>query len=375
MNYAITYHQSNAIGKTKGVAQATRRVCGVAQKAERCSRSEKGQAKSSPGSHATNGIIGLRFGPKLYEPKIVEDCKQPDQLERDFFKSLSKLAKHYNLQFKSFQEYTFPFNIALMLDHLRFKIKEIPNCQSVELMQDCGKAYLETEERYDTKATLYYIPVMPMYKLMKDKERKAVAQMILSVFAYLYHIIGIPYYRNTDSFLFWQYDMLKEWIICDGEEGEDLRQYMQEFDKAIWVGDFVKRKMINRESLNRFKDHINKFQPKDEFDKSSLEVAKEAFSLYTTFPGRDLFQNIPQIEESEEILRMDQYISFFADAEGMLADQLYDCITCEFQEYGLVEEPTIRKKFDGKKLPDNTLEFETRIFKMIDNLTFLLNHY
>ena len=46
----------------------------------------------------------------------------------------------------------------------------------------------------------------------------------------------------------------------------------------------------------------------------------------------------------------------------------------EFQEYASTEEPTIVKKFDGSDLTDINLDYEKRIFRLIEELIDLLNN-
>lgn len=47
----------------------------------------------------------------------------------------------------------------------------------------------------------------------------------------------------------------------------------------------------------------------------------------------------------------------------------------ELQEYGQMEEPTIVKRFDGSDITANTLEFENRVFALIEELIYILNNF
>ncbi len=40
-----------------------------------------------------------------------------------------------------------------------------------------------------------------------------------------------------------------------------------------------------------------------------------------------------------------------------------------------MEEPTINKVFDGSKISVGNLDFENRLFELLDDLSYLLNNY
>jgi len=72
---------------------------------------------------------------------------------------------------------------------------------------------------------------------------------------------------------------------------------------------------------------------------------------------------------------MQKYISFIADTKGWLYESLSDSINNEFNEYGAIEEPTITKQFDGIEITTNNLDFENRLFVLLDDLCTLLHNY
>lgn len=72
--------------------------------------------------------------------------------------------------------------------------------------------------RYNTGAILYYVKWFRCG--ITNPKRKKVAQLLQSVCSYLYHIVKIPYYRKQDSYLFWMYEMVTEWITSNDENEE-----------------------------------------------------------------------------------------------------------------------------------------------------------
>jgi len=378
MNYATTCHQNTALTEGSRFIPTIAKLCGLPQKTEDRRRDQKGQAKGRSDSHVANGIIGKQFLPKLHGCTILQDCKRPKKMERDLKQSLSQLAKHYQIEIMPLNGLGFPYNMALAFADVDEKLNGVPHWDAIQVVrEEGGKTFLVSQEHYNTNATIYYIPVVPLYRLCRDKKRRKNYLLLLSVFAYLYQVADIPYYRDESSYLFYQYDMLQDWVSCDDEESDCRGLYENDFKIASWAGDVVKHKIANPENLRLFKERIDAFKPQDASDEDCLKVALEAHRLYTDFPEATVRANIPEDngDEDEEILRMEQYISFCADFDGVLSDQLFDTINCEFNEYRIVEEPTTIKKFDGTSpIPKDSFAFESRLFKLIDKLVSLLNN-
>jgi hypothetical protein len=72
---------------------------------------------------------------------------------------------------------------------------------------------------------------------------------------------------------------------------------------------------------------------------------------------------------------MEKYISFIADTKGWLYESLSDTINNEFNEYGAMEEPTISERFDGSEIPTANLDFENRLFGLLNDLSGILYEY
>ncbi len=143
--------------------------------------------------------------------KTVRPAKKVEKIETDFYHSLSAVARHYNgFEPTDTRTFGYPYNIALSVweveNHLKRHVK---NWNSLRLVQDDkGKTFLISEEQYDTGTMLYYIPVIPLYKMLKNPSTKRAARLLLSVCSYLYHIADIPYYRQEDAYIYWQYEMI-----------------------------------------------------------------------------------------------------------------------------------------------------------------------
>ncbi len=154
-----------------------------------------------------------------------------------------------------------------------------------------------------------------------------------------------------------------------------------ELQKAEFVGDHTEQKIFNYKTLTAFEKRLNNFTCNEDFDEQCLIIARQAFAIYNQYPQESIFRNAKlrneeiDCDDENETIPMHKYISFWADSEGWLSDSLTDCINNDFNEYADVEEPTISKRFDGTALAGNNLNFESRLFDLLDELFYLLNTY
>ncbi|MDV3742483.1 hypothetical protein CMU17_17645 [Elizabethkingia anophelis] len=383
MNYATQHHIANyqhtRTETTTAIAPTVGRVRQLATKTKGRKPSAERQAEIRTNSNATNGILKCTFLPKLKTAQSVQACQKT---ERDFYKSLSKLAEHYSIEPMQTKNFEFPYNITLAMWDMETKVKRTNiNWNSFKLVQDSKKTYFTSEERYNTGTTLYYIPIIPLFKMLKDPKRKKTAKLLISVCSYLYHIADVPYYRQKDSYLYWQYEMHKDWVEQD-EETDETEAYKRELRNAEYIGDKIEQKLFNRSNLRVFEQRLNRFISVDMFDRECHEVSCNAFALFTEYPNASIFRNAPISEEDpynddyeNEAIGMEKYISFISDTRGWLYESLSDTINNEFNEYGAMEEPTISKQFDGSEIPTANLDFENRLFDLLNDLSGLLYEY
>ncbi|MBW7891583.1 MAG: hypothetical protein H3C48_11280 [Chitinophagaceae bacterium] len=381
MNHAIVYsgelNRTAPKAEAKKAAPAVGAVCRLDETPQRRRRNTQGQTEICSGSDAANGFLKCLFLPKLKERRTIQDSKKAKKTERDFYKSLFQLAIHYNIQPMQTRQYGYPYSIALALDDIRHQLmNKIEHWEGIRLLQDSRKTFIESTERYNTGATLFYTPVIPLYKLLKNRKRKHAAQLLLSVCTYLYSKADVPYYRQENSFLYWQYEMLKEWILND-EHTDETTSYLCEIQQAEYIGDCMEKKICNSANLKAFKQRLTKFTPKDAFDNDCWNLAGEAFCLYNKYPDTSIFKNaMPNGEgDMDNVVTMDRYVSFCADGKGWLNENLEQTVDSELSQYGQVEEPMIVKHFNGKTITNNSFDFETRIFSLVEELAYLLKNH
>jgi hypothetical protein len=385
MNYAQTHYignnQSTRTKKTKAVVPTIGRVCPLDAKTKRCKRDSERQTQISTNANVANGFLKTSFLPKLQETKTVQACEKTAKMEKDFYKSLFQLAKHYKIEPMQTNQFEYPYNLALAIWDVEEKLKQrVLNWQEIRLVQDSKKTFFISEEKYNTGTTLYYIPIEPLYQILHDPKLKRNAQLLISACSYLYHIADIPYFRQEESYLYWMYEMHKEWMEQD-EETEEAKVYKLEFSKAELIGDCIEQKIFNRINLQVFEQRLNAFKSLDTFDHECWQVACTAFALYKEYPQESIFRNAPikndteNEEDENETIGMEKYISFISHTKGWLYESIADSINSEFNEYGLMDEPTICKCFNSKDITNTCLDFENRLFTLLNDMCSLLYNY
>ena len=394
----MKYATKNNLGKSKNTrktkAKTTSptvgRICRLDEAGQKRFGNSERPTEISSDKSITNGFLKCTFLPKLKEnnaQKLASDEQNLTQIQRkntklesDFYQSFSQMAVHYRLNTMTTRHLGYPYNIALALDDIQKQLKnKVRDWEEIRLIEEKGKTYFVSEERYNTGAILYYIPIVPLYQLSKNPKRKQAVQLLQSVYSYLYHIAKVPYYRKQDSYLFWMYEMASEWITSD-DENDETPIYFSEIKQAEQIGDFMEQKIYNQNNLTRFKDHLKNFKAKDSFDNDCFMLARKIFSLYQQYPNATIYQNLQSNTETEEyesdtIVSMDKYISFCAKAKGLMFQTLFEAVNSDLQEYATMQEPRVIKKFAGRNITNNNLDFENRLFPLIEELIYILNNF
>ena len=385
MNYATDNHIGNSATarakKTKTASRTARRVYGLDAETKRRRRGAERQTKVSTCGDATDGFLKVSFLPRLQQRKTLQAGQDISKMESDFYSSLDSLAGHYSIMPMATRHFEYPYNMALAVWDLQEKLKKtVGNFSELRVLQDSHRTYLLSEEKYTTGTTLYYIPIEPIYQMLKDPKYKKNAHLLLSVCSYLYHIADVPYFRQQGSYLYWLYEMHREWTE-EEQDREENERYVREFDKAELIGDCIEKKIFSPMNLTILEKRLNGFKSRDAFDKQCLDIDKKVFAIYTDYPNESIFRNAPmndrdEDEETEdESIRMEKYISFVSDTKGWLYESIEESINNEFNEYGAMDEPTILKCFDGSELTENSLDFESRLLALLDDMCALLYNY
>ena len=404
----IGKNTTNRRTKTKTTAPTDRRIYLLDEAEQRHGRNTKRPKEISSCESASIGFLKNTFLPKFKEndfqksiPKSSRNVnhiqRKNAKTERNFYQSLSQLEEHYGIYPMETEDFEYPYNIVLSIWDIKKQLNEkIEHWDNTRLVENGDITYFTSSERYNTNATLYYIPVIPLYKMLKDKNRNKTAQLLLSVCSYLYRNVNIPYYRQEDSYLYWTYEMLNDWIEED-EEIHENDSSKKELRQAEIIGDFMEQKIFHTKNIEFFGQRLNQFKSKDDFDKECFQLSEKAYQLYNDYPDEQFLRNAKynniseqeiskqesldedndsyNYDDEEAVVSMDKYVSFYADDKGFIHQNIIDSVNNEFNEYGELQEPIIFKNFNGSPLNNDNLDFENCLFELINHLTFILSNY
>ena len=383
MNYATQHHTGHhpiAQQKTtRAITSTIGRVYGISTTSQRLQRNPKRQKAVSSNRPTPHGFLKTTFLPKLQvsEAQIKLSKKEVKQLERDFYNSVSELEKHYGISVLETKKYSYPYNLSLACWNAEQQLKKHSKSHcfdALQIVQEDAQIAVRVIEKYETGNCLYYIPIVPLFRLLKNPQKQQSAQLLLSIFCYLYRVVGVPFYREDDSYLYWFYDMITEWH-SEEEDSEEKEKTLSEIRKATCIGDCILQKIQSKENLIYWESRLQTFRVEDDFDQKCVTIATQFFDLYKQYENRHIYLNINRgYQESygEEYLTIDKYISFVADTNDSVFDQLFEVVNNDFSEYGEIEEPTIQKHFNGRKMTTENLDFENKVFKLITQLCQLL---
>ncbi len=374
--------------KTKRTAPTAKGLYGMDKSAKRQFGGSQGQAEIRTNLPTTDTFLKVCFKPKLNvnEASTKQSKRKISKTQRDFYKSLSQLSVHYGIEPMSTQGFDYPYNISLSLWDIEKQLRnKTENWDDIRLIKRGNKTFFALRERCSTGANLFYIPIIPLYLMLKDNSRRKTACLLLSVCAYLYRIADIPYYRQEGSYLFWIYEMLTEWIEQD-EEMDESHKCRKELKMAEIIGDVMEQKIAEQKNLLFFEQRLKAFRPKDKFDRQCFELAERTFELCCEYPNESIYRNTyynnavksedadeDEYYNEETTIAMDKYISFFAESDGLIYQNVIESVNNEFNEYADTQEPMVFKTFDGSDITNKSLDFENRLFKILNKLCALLN--
>lgn len=353
--------------------QATPRICSEPRQTAGCAGGAQGQADASTRHSTADGFLTHTFLP-LYEAE--EQMPLQQEVEIGYYSSLSLMGTLHGIEPLEYKEQPYPYNILLSYWDAKRKLNRQPIDTSLHIVRDDNeRVRLATKQVFSPEHTLYYIPVMPLFRLLRQREQKHCAELLLSVMAYFYHTVRIPYYREESSYLHYHYEINREWLAesaGDYEPGE-YEENMSDILKNEYVGDEMERKIYNRYQLEHFSERLQSFRPQSDFQRNCLRVALDAWELMQAYPDATVFRNVKDVDPDDEIASFEPYVSFVGDVDGWLYDNVERGVSDELNEYAETAEPCKVQIFDDPEADKATgLDFEYRLFELICELTTVL---
>ncbi|MNL09034.1 hypothetical protein D3C87_1297810 [compost metagenome] len=296
-------------------------------------------------------------------------------MERGFYASAVNLCSLYGMAQPPKSGLPFPFNLSRDLEGLQQQLKAMGEKVDLRLLETEEKTCLATVQTFSTQSTLFYLPVLPMLNLLEDRKRRAVGELLQSVFAYLLQVVGVPHFADDYGYLGGIYEMLSDWWSEDGyaeDEGERLAH--EAFFEQLWHHGTISLHLLSEKSaLADFGQRVVEFKCGNDAEHNFLETASGLLQLYRDYPERSIGAFISEpfgAEEHDGIIRWEQYLHFFYDFGQLVQDQLMDCINAELNECSLMEEPRHIQFFDTpQEKVTGGFDFEQRLFGLLHQLS------
>lgn len=361
------------------VIRQNRRARQKARPAAGRGRREKNKTPERARGAGGHGFLTHRFGPVMEDGDDL--LKNKARIERDFFASVSYLCSLYQIPVPVVRGQSYPLNLLNAFQQVKRQLASVAPGTEVEVIAtETGMACLATVQAYDTGCTLYYIPVRPLVDLLADPDRQQEAALLLYVFAYLYHVVDIPWFLHTGSFLDDIYEMLESWYTDTSEQEEEAAtlEALAVFERMNIEGDGLQERLRSLRSLRGWRKCLRNFTPSSPAGHALKAVAQSAWALNQAYPRRSFWDSIqPDIfyaEYDEERMRPDQYLSFFWDSRDDIYDALMDAVNVSLQECAVTEEPVSVQIFDQPQTTiTHSLDFEQKLFTLLGDLCALLN--
>lgn len=357
------------------MVQATRgrKFRGVVGQANERRRGHSKQAQKSTLAPATNGFLEHRFLP--VSENNHKELHAFIKVEREFFNSLSHLAELYQFSLPDVSGMAYPLNICHAFDFAKTCMKQINPDLHLFIFQE-QTTFIATAKSYNTGTCLYYLSIAPLIRLAAAGEYPQL-NILLSLFAYLYLVVKIPFYTDHYSYVGGQYETLTYWLMEDEEqEGDERLSHLKQINK---IGKKMLHQIDKCSHLNSLERRLSKFKISSPIDESLLEIGKGALQLMKDYPERGLFPFIGEgllNPNEEDRIYPETYLSFIYDENDCLHEDLFSTISEHLNNCGVIDEPMAFQFFTTPQQQEqHNLDFETKVFDLLDNLIDYLKNF
>jgi len=353
--------------------------------AKRCSSSAAGQKTVRAAEPVTNGFLNTLFPPRF---ETVRECPSMNAKEVNaLFTSFDRLANAYGLTPPEVQAIPYPLNVLQARHHLQQQLAE-QGREELLILNEKGKTFAAVLDEIENTSNLFYIPVKPLHDWLQTDDRTQASELLLAVFAYIYHVANIPYYRQAYSYIGEEYEMFQEWVLEPEEPEPDAESIAiceernRELEEAKQIGDHIEYLLLDRRHLKEFAQRLSAFTPADELEQECMEIARLSQALYKAFPKENIYRNISYNKPSEDeeyetypddVAPIEKYVHFVATGRGWLAELLEESVNTDLSEYAEMEKPICITLFNRSRKRGGNLHFERRLFSLIRRLCTFLN--
>lgn len=361
---------------------------GICKNTKNAQRRQEGYCRKASGR--SGGYAADHFLKQVFKTKAVgfysdKKLRFTKDVLREFNSSLFQLLVYYNIQFQLSNTGIGFLDCLINFRSLQSLLSESRKLELRLARDSRGRISLCTAETFPTGYCLYYIPVIPLYRFLKDKQfhrQKGATLVLLSACSYLFRYAGVSMYDDS-SYLGYQYDylegMTKEEIEYYPLDSEYAISNLQELKTAKAIRELVTLKLSNEQNLLYLEQRISNINHHSQYEQNCQLIGRKVLDLYQNHKDKNIFRYAACLKFRERddhyMTRMDQYISFLGSNEGGIADMLFEMVNNELNENMGIQEPEIVYLFNGEPIEEKDFEFEKDVFNLIDDVCTVLNNY
>ncbi len=302
-----------------------------------------------------HAFLKYKFGTK---PMVSSrELSRRTKVEKGFFRSLQNLCNFYKLPIPETQGMLYPENIAHAFAVTKYAFdKKGTGLKLAILQSEHFNTSIATIKFSNTGYDLYYFPIAKIYEWWKQDHFSPLADLALSLCAFLHQQLEVPYYTEHDSFLNACYEAIKDFTEQDIEQGYEFQDdvpngLLDEIESIQTAGRDIFYDIASVSRLEKFEQTVKLFRPSNENEKELLKVCKTALELKQKYPNISISTAIPSYDDGEmnDVLGVDMYISFHWGNESQwLEENTNEYINNYLGEFSEKQEPSSPQFFNRK---------------------------
>lgn len=261
-------YQNQSLQQNMAAAPKFGTVRPILKQKSRSFSSKKRRAKKCAPVASRVGFLNHSFSPLVNG--YAKELNAASRVTESIFSAARNLCDLYGIKLSDDKHLIYPQNVSRLVEDLQEQIAATDKDANVLVISSEDRLpTLAVTKVFDTKTTLYYLPVEPLHFLMQHKERRTTGELLLSVLCYFYQIGGIPYFGENDSYLYYVYQMIYDWY-SDEEICEDPkeRQYMIDHTQLVESeSSNLLKSLSDKDQLALLNDRLRQFDPNTKAEK------------------------------------------------------------------------------------------------------------
>ncbi|MFI5160521.1 MAG: hypothetical protein ACHQHN_04550 [Sphingobacteriales bacterium] len=345
----------------------------------RCKGSQVEQTITRTPGILADGFLRHCFLP-LYEPGAY--IPERDKVEAVYLKAVKNISAYYQIDLMELRQVSYPHNILLGNRDIWGKVRIKGRYRELRIEENEElKIEVTVTETLNTGSTLYYIPLLPLYKALQI-DGNTCAKLLLGVCVYLYRKAGVCHYKDDESYVCYLYDIMNNWIEDDRGDMDEA-DYLQQrtiMDEILAVGDLMENLLVDENHLTQLQYHIQQFEAETAFEKACVMIAKDTILLWTKFPTANLYQHINECEPNDDDdyygqgkIRVTEYISFIGETSSCVYESMMTMLNEDFNERSGLQDFEHRIVFNTTPIKQmDVLVYEERAIDIIEKMCDLI---